>query len=268
MEKIVTLCVMSCGETTLPKCLAALEPFRERCVIQEVRNVFPQIKALNQMIEQVQTPYLVPVDSDMILEPDAYERIQRAIDKYSHDPKWHSILFPLWDVLTQRKILALKVLRSEVMKSHPFVDSPTPDIEHFQRLTAAGYTCITNYLERACIGNHVVQGPYISYHKYRDVYLTLRSHDREWDQAVFMGGGDVREKSKKHFDFFFHRYVLTGNEDYIYCIAGMLDGLLSEVDHRSKSLEQRPMEVTKKHAVARYLDWYIKTTNALGGDAL
>jgi hypothetical protein len=254
---------MTCGEKTEKRCLAAIAPFRDKIEFREVRNVTPQIKALNLMLQSASTPYLVPLDSDMILDADAFERINRAIDKYSHDPNWHSILFPLWDTLTEQRILALKILRTEIMRSYPFIDSPTPDVEHFCRLTDAGYSCIQNYLSRPTIGKHVVKGKFFCYHKYRDVYMTLRKHDREWDQGVFKGGTTIYEKSKAHFDYFLYKHVITDDPDYLYCIAGMVDGITSPLEEKSKSLQRRPMRIKKALAIDEYVRWYSQGTRAL-----
>lgn len=261
--KRVTFCLMTCGEETEKECLAAIAPFRDQIEFREVRNVTPQIKALNLMLQSADTPYLVPLDSDMVLDADAVERIHRAIDKYSHDPNWHSILFPLWDTLTEQRILALKVLRTDIMRAHPFVDTPTPDVEHFHRLTSAGYSCIQNYLNRPTIGRHIVRGKFFCYHKYRDVYMTLRKHGSPWDQGVFLGGSTIYEKSKLHFDYFWYKFITTDDNDYLYCIAGMVDGITSPQEEKSKSLERRPMRIKKSLAVDEYLKWYQQSTRDL-----
>ena len=143
--KEITFVLMTCGELSESKCLDSISSFRNEIEFFEVRNVYPQIKALNQMIEGVQTPYFVPLDSDMVLYPDAWERLSYALRRNWRDPKWHSILFPLWDTLTERKILALKLMRTSVMKENLFADGPTPDVEHYQRLTSKGYTCIHDF---------------------------------------------------------------------------------------------------------------------------
>lgn len=253
--KDITFCLITCGEETEAECLAALTPFRDSIVLQEVRSVCPQIKALNTMLEQVETPYLVELNSDMVLFADAYERIRRAIDKYSHDPQWHSILFPLWDTLTEKQILALKILRTEIVKRFPFHESATPDIGHFKELTDAGYTCITNYLQKNPIGQHIVRGKKFCYNKYRDVYLTYRSHGWEWDSGAFMGGDDIVQKSKNHFDFFLYKYLTTDNKDYLYCIAGMIDGITAPLEHKSKDLSKKD-KIPARLAIDRYLKWY------------
>lgn len=251
----ITFCLMTCGEKTERECLAAIKPFRDRIVFQEVRNVCPQITALNMMLDQVQTDFLVPLDADMVLNKDAFTRISAAIDFHYHDPNWHSILFKLHDTLTQADILALKVLRTSIVKQVPFKDSPTPDVEHYSTLTSMGYTCIERYLNKPPIGRHIVRGAHFCYHKYLDVYRTLRTYQREWDRAVFKGGATLLEKSKCHYDYFLYRWLTTGNQDYLWCIAGMSDGLNGEFKKTSKSLAEQPITTADK-AVESYLDWY------------
>lgn len=252
----LTFCLMTCGEETEAECLAAIEPFRDKIVFQEVRNVFPQITALNAMFDQVTTPYLIPLDSDMILDSNAYERIRMAVDKFSHDSTWHSILFHLWDTLTEQEILALKVLRTSVVKKYPFKDSPTPDVLHYKDLTDAGYKSINRYLEKPPIGKHVVKGPFFCYNKYRDVYMTLRRYGKAWDEGVFKGGRTFLERSKRHFDFFLSKYAMTMNYDYMYCIAGMVDGITSDAEDCSKSLSPKSYKIRVETAIDQYLDWY------------
>lgn len=260
---MITFCLMSCGEKTEKKCLKAIEHFKEKIVFQEVRNVYPQLKALNQMIEQCNTEYLVPLDADIILDKDAYERIEKGISKFKDDMKWHSILFPLFDTLTQQRILALKVMRADVLKKYPFIESRTPDVEHYQRLKDAGYTAITHYLSSRVIGKHVVKGKWFCYNKYKDVYLTLRSHKTEWDQGVFKGGRDILEKAKNHFNYFLLRWIETGNDDYLYCIAGMTEGLINPVDNQSKDLKRGKMMIPKKDAIHWFFDWFVKNASGL-----
>lgn len=250
------MCLMSCGELTEKACLKAIKPFRDKIVFQEVRSVYPQKKALNQMLDQCKTKWLIPLDADIVLNDIAFRRIEIAIAEDGVDPKVHSILFPLWDTLTEKRILALKILRMEIMKQFSFSESATPDVEHFKRLTEAGYLCVDRHLTEDVIGEHVVKGPKFCYHKYKDVYQTLRSHGFEWDSGAFMGGETTIEKSRKHFEFFFHKLMMTENNDYLYCIAGMVDGLTSPMEHKSKSLKRKNFRIKAKSAIDEYILWY------------
>lgn len=254
--KDVTFVMMTCGEKTESQCLSAISSFRNQIEFFEVRNVFPQIKALNQMIAGVQTEFFVALDSDMVLDYDAWPRLVNAMNRHRHNENWHSILFPLWDTLTERKILALKFMRSSIMKANPFVESATPDVEHYQRLTGLGYVCIDDYLKQKPIGKHIISGKKFCYNKYRDVYQTYRAHNFEWDSGVFMGGTNLRERAKNHFDYFFYKYLLTGKLDYVHCIAGMMDGILSPIENKSKTLETQPYKIWYRSAIQEFMKWY------------
>lgn len=258
MKFDITFVMMTCGELAEKDCLAAIQPFRDQISFFEVRNVFPQIKALRQMVDGVQTEYFVALDSDMVLFPDAWDRINNALRHHYRNESWHSILFPLWDTLTERKILALKVMRSKAMKQVLFEESATPDVSHYQALTDAGWTCIHDYLRTRPIGEHRVAGKHFCYFKYRDVYQTYKSHNFEWDSGAFMGGDTLRERAKAHYDFFVYKYLTTDNKDYLHCIAGMMDGILSPVEHKSKNLKDREYKVPTDLAIHEFYHWYMR----------
>ena len=266
--KDITLVLMTCGELSEKDCLAAIQPFRDQIEFFEVRNVYPQTKALNQMIEGVQTEYFIPLDADMVLDQDAWPRIKNALNKHRHNTQWHSILFSLWDTLTERKILALKILRSKAAKENTFSDTPTPDVEHYKRLTDRGYTCVHDYIKQKPIGKHVVKGRRFCYNKYRDVYQTYRAHNFEWDSGAFMGGTDLRTHAKAHFDFFLQKYVKTDDVDCLDCIAGMMDGILSPLENRSKTLEEREYMVATDRAIHVFMEWYMKPLYKSGASGM
>lgn len=268
MSKAITFVLMTCGELSEKRCLKAIEPFRDEIEFFEVRNVCPQIKALNQMIEGVQTEYFVPLDADMVLYDGAWDRISNAWRKHWRSPEWHSILFPLWDTLTDRKILALKLLRTSIMRENLFADVPTPDVEHYQRLTSKGYTCIHDYLKQGPVGDHVVAGKHFCYFKYRDVYQTYRAHNFEWDSGAFMGGSDLRSRAKCHFDFFLYKWIMTRNKDYLYCIGGMMDGITSPLEQRSKTLDSFEYRYNSGNCLQAFFDWYAKDDPFKFNDAL
>lgn len=253
----ITVCVLSCGELTEKQCLHALSPFKKHFKLLRIRNVSPQIKALNQMIERVQTDYFIPVDADIILDRDAWCRITNALNRHKINPEWHTILFPLWDTLTEKRILALKLMRTKILKANPFRESATPDVEHYQRLTSQGFTCIHDYLHEKTIGKHIVKGKRFCYHKYRDVYQTYKVHGWEWDSGTFMGGRDLFERAKCHFHFFTDKWISTGNKDYLWCIAGMIDGIISPTEDCSKNLSKKCL-INTKAGFHLFMDWYMK----------
>lgn len=247
---------MTCGEETEGECLRAIEP-RDRFVFDEVRDVRPATTALNAMISQCRTDYLVPLDADMIMRPGFFERISSVLAAKRDDPSWHSLLFPLWDTLTQEKIMALKVFRTSVVKSIPYQDKPCPDIQHYKDLTDAGYVAV-NLMHEAPIGDHVVRGNFFCYAKYRDLYTVARTYPDKILESHFKGGCGLKTRAKAHMEFFTRRYEETGNEDYLYCLAGMVEGLTNPLTYRSKDLGDREMRVPITEAKNRFHRWAFK----------
>lgn len=249
---MITFCLMTCGEATEKDCLKSIKSFQDITLI-EVRNVTPQILALNSMLKQTTTEYLVPLDADLILNDNAYARILSAIDANKDNKDWHSIIFSLYDTFTESKILALKVLRMSIIKNFPFAESATPDIEHSARLREAGYSIIS-YADQEPIGTHNVVGTKFCYNKYKDVYRTLKVYKNGWDSGVFMGGETILDKSKNHFDFFEYKWIMTGNKDYLWAIAGMVDGLTTEPENKSKSFDE--LKINADAAIEAYINWF------------
>lgn len=209
-----TFCLLSCGEDTEIECLASIENFKDKIIFQEVRNISPQSKALNTMIMQCRTDYLVPLDSDFILNKNALDRITEAINSTKLD-NWHSILFPMWDILTQEKIRSLKVFNTKIVKNFLYKNVRNPDAQHFSDLQAAGYKCI-EYMSEDPIGNHVCRGKIRCYSRYKDVVFSkIKTKGR-----IFA----IRYALNHH--FLFERFLKeTKNDDYLYCILGLYDGL-------------------------------------------
>jgi hypothetical protein len=49
---------------------------------------------------------------------------------------------------------------------------------------------------------------------------------------------------------------MTGNWDYLSCIAGMMDGITSSDLHKSKSLNPEKYRIAIGEGPQKYLDWY------------
>jgi glycosyltransferase involved in cell wall biosynthesis len=250
---------MTCGEETEKECLEAfrtgVRAYPDKVTFQEVRNITPASVALNKMFDLCKTKYLVPLDADMILYLGFMERITSAIDK--HPSGWHSLLFPLWDTLTARKIMALKVFDMDIIKNFRYQDDPCPDIKHYKDLDRAGYKAV-NLMEEQPIGDHVVRGNFFCYAKYRDLYMVTRSHPETILESHFIGGRDLKSRAKNHFDFFSIAYQNTGNVDYLYCISGMVEGLTNPLTHKSKDLSDTNMRISLGNAENIFKSWYNK----------
>ena len=250
--KKLTVCLQTCGEETERECLSALGP-TSSFVFQEVRNVTPAVNSLNKMMTQCETSYLIPLDADMVLRTDWLERVMGKLATAQGD--WHSILFPLWDTITYEKILALKVLNMEKMGHILFKDDPCPDIRHYREMTDCGLRCL-NFFDEDPIGDHVVRGNFFCYAKYRDLYMVHRAHPQSVLSTHFKGGNNICERALNHYNFFKDQWIRTGNNDYCYCIAGMVEGLTAPLRYVSKDLSDREMRVKLNMSDKSFWEWY------------
>ncbi|MBI4341822.1 MAG: hypothetical protein HY599_00470 [Candidatus Omnitrophica bacterium] len=75
----LTVFVLSTGEETLPDCLRALEGQTHPVRVERITGVAPMSRAFQAMPERCVTPYFVQVDADMLLDPDAIERLHTGI---------------------------------------------------------------------------------------------------------------------------------------------------------------------------------------------
>jgi hypothetical protein len=143
------------------------------------------------------------------------------------------------------------------MKDVIFEETATPDVKHYERLTDAGYTCIHDYLRQRPIGKHAVEGKHFCYYKYRDVYQTYKAHGFDWDSGAFMGGETLPDRAKCHFHYFLKKWIMTENKDYLWCIAGMMDGITSPTENKSKNLKDRKYNMTIEAGLHVFMDWYM-----------
>lgn len=242
---------MTCGEETEKECLDAVSAHSKDFVFQEVRNLTPQTVALNTMIHQCNTEFLVPLDADFVLYKNFWQRMNHAIDMYRHEQRWHSILFPLWEDLTQRKVRSIKIFRTAIIKKIPYRNTRHPDFTHFNDLKNNGYNAIDLYAEPP-IGDHVIRGNERCYFKFKDWFLCLRSVKTK---------AEVAQKAKDFLTMFEKLYNQTKNNDYLYCITGLYDGLTDgEGLGHSKDAFEKNMRISldeipkiKKHILKQIL---------------
>lgn len=229
----ITICLITCGEETEQDCLARLP--KTGYIFNEVRNVYPQAAANNRATETTTTKYLVPLDSDMFLYEGFLDRINAKIEALG-SLDWYQIAFPLWDVFFQKKILGLKVLDVAFMKRHPYQNTRVPDTEHYYRLIARehqrGFKYVNLFTEgEPPIGDHVIRGNRVTYLKLKDNYASYR-------QNFQYDGFNYRTKVQEDYKFFLERYKATGNDDYLYAIAGMMDGIKNPVNQSKDFREE------------------------------
>lgn len=133
MPSDVSAVVTTLGERTLEKSLASLEaqtlPVSEIVV---VRDVTPFTAAINEGIRQVETPFFVQCDADMILDPDCVETLRGCMT----EDTGVSIGYLDDDLLGT--VQAVKLFRTSLLEKSAFQDSVASDSDRILRMKEEG----------------------------------------------------------------------------------------------------------------------------------
>lgn len=112
----VTAAILTIGGATLRACRLAI--IDQPCQRIEIHNVRPFAAAMNEAVRRCDTELLVQVDEDMILRPDAIDRLVRLIDSTPANTVMASA--PLWDADVEMPIYGCKIYRVDLLRSIPF----------------------------------------------------------------------------------------------------------------------------------------------------
>lgn len=133
----VTVFVISCGESCLPNCLAAIKKQNISLTINEIKDVAPMSNAFNEMILRCKTPYYIQVDADMTLEKFAVATLLQAIKKRGN--KCAEVCAALKDPV--RGILyGVKIFNHSIMKNFRYQNVNACDRRIVEEYTKKGYT--------------------------------------------------------------------------------------------------------------------------------
>jgi len=152
----VTVFVITIGdETNFQDCLRHLDRQTVRFEREIIAFVAPMSAAFNKMMSRCQTKFCVQVDEDMLLFPDAVERLieelRRAPEHVSH------VAAPLWDCHLDRPVWGVKAYRHEIVRRFPFRDTLSCEVQHLDELEEAGFEVLVlplRWSRTACFGEH------------------------------------------------------------------------------------------------------------------
>lgn len=137
----VTALVLSTGEPTTQEAIDNLHrqtmPVRHVIV---VRDIAPFHKALNVGVAQVETPFFIQVDADMILDPHCVAALRRGMRRHVGIVVGH-----LRDALIEQTV-GVKLFRTACFKAAQFRDTISPDTDFVGDIARAGWK--TNYIGR------------------------------------------------------------------------------------------------------------------------
>jgi hypothetical protein len=183
----VTAVVLTLGEATTERAIASLRtqtmPPAEVVMVEGVR---PPHAALNRGASQVQTPFFVEVDADMVLDPTCFETLRSAVR-----PDVGIVVGQLRDPLVAGAVTGIKLFRTRCLDDARWRDSVIQDIDFYRRLVQKGWATAQVLVpdrrpdHRHTLGEHrpdyTVDYTYSTYHQlgtrwryYRDLHMLTR----------------------------------------------------------------------------------------------
>lgn len=205
---LLTVAAMTVGDPAFALCEEALkqQTLRGFCY-KVIRNVSPISAACQQMIAAADTPYLLQLDEDMILYPDALERMLAAIEAAPDDIGM--ICFHLWDEDRAMRIQGIKIWKTACLAQVVWQDTRASDVEVLEQIGRLGFKWV---LHPDIVGIHgVLYNIDTIYRRYKSMY---EKDITEWNLVT----GDVRAKAE--------HFRQTGDVLQLFALLGAVHGMV------------------------------------------
>ncbi len=137
-EELTVFIITTSGDVNYKDCIQALKYQTVRFKVEVIKDYFPLSKAFQEMLNRCKTKYYIEVDNDMILNPDAIEKMYDTMK--SNDDCHPFTCFQLLDVHLDFKLYGVKIYDYEVFKKYPYnLDHPSCEVEQMKRMRLDGY---------------------------------------------------------------------------------------------------------------------------------
>ena len=181
----ITVFIISSGEPSFSRCLQLAQNQVGEILditykIKVISNITPMYKAFQRMLDTCDTKYLVQVDADMLLEPDAIARLRLGIENSSK----RDAMFVgwLWDEDVERPIQGIKIYKSDIVKQFPYTNSLSCEMGQLQDMKRLGYSIKVDVTEEGgvppksgCFGEHFAsQNPEMAFKRWERCMLKMR----------------------------------------------------------------------------------------------
>ncbi len=215
------------GTASLGHCEKALFEQNTIADLVHIHNIAPMNAAFQRMTDLCETPFFVQVDHDMILYPDAVERLVKGIQ--ATDEKIALYSLPLWDVHLQKTIVGVKIYRTEIMKKYPYQTSFSCEVDQMERMKKDGYgvEVVWKSFEKSdlCVGEH---GSYYTPQTIFIRYKRLMEKSRlfpwiEWVKALPVEFAERFRTNPDDLNYFAHVGALAGLTSPIESCRGEYD---------------------------------------------
>jgi glycosyltransferase involved in cell wall biosynthesis len=216
LSEILTVFVITVSnDINYEDCLLALQNQTVKFKLEIIKDYAPLSKAFQEMLNRCQTPYYVEVDSDMILNPNAIEKLYNKI--LTVNIKTPIICFKLEDVHLNFAIYGVKIYNYNIFKNFPYnLKHPSCEVEQLKRMEQKGYNV---KIQDICINE------------------IIGKHSPKWtEETIFERYYNLMEKEKLfHYDWLktlpqklINIYKKSPTTLNFYAIAGALSSIYSD----------------------------------------
>ncbi len=128
------------NEPNYPKCIEALSNQTCTFTLDIIKNFHPMSAAFQEMLVRCKTPYYIQVDSDMILNADAIEKLYQSIVETK--PQEAMICHRLHDEHLNKTIDGIKIYKFDIFKKYPYNNVVSCEVDQLNSMAQDGFTYI------------------------------------------------------------------------------------------------------------------------------
>ncbi len=205
----VTAFVITIDDPAFPYCLEALT--NQSCKnfkIDVVRRYRPVSAADQEMINRCDTEYFIKADEDMILHPNAVEKMVEFMELAPNNVGM--ICFHLYDKERDQNIQGVKIFRTGYLKDFMVHNVRASDVDLLEQMHKKGIRWI---LHPVVMGLHgTVYSPETIYRRYKSMY----------EKDIFIWNiltWDIRKKAEN--------YRKTGDPLQLFALLGAVHGIIN-----------------------------------------
>ena len=150
IDELTVFVITTKKSVNYDECISALKAQNVLFDIIVIKDFHPMSKAFQKMIDKCKTPYYVQVDDDMILYPNAIERMYNCV--IETDKKTSMISFQLLDVHLKMNIHGVKIYKHSIFKKYPYnLNCLSCEVEQISRMEKNGFHYLSS---KEVLGNH------------------------------------------------------------------------------------------------------------------
>jgi glycosyltransferase involved in cell wall biosynthesis len=204
-----TVFIITIDDPVLERCMEATRrQTYKNFKLDIVRNFRPFNAAMQEIIDRCETDYLIPLDEDMILEPNAVRTMEQTMDAAPDDVGM--ICFHLYDQDRQQKIHGVKIFRTRHIKDITVRNVRASEMDLLEQMGEKGIRWVVH---PDVMGQHgTLYTAETIYHRYKSMY---EKDIRVWNTLTW----DIRKKIDK--------YRQTADPLQLFAVLGAAHGIIN-----------------------------------------